>query len=86
MYACKALVEGQSYLAVTNVGNRPTVGGEDVTVEAWLLDFDGDLYGKELTLKFYKFLRCEKKFEKLQDLQAQILKDREKTRNFFGEK
>lgn len=75
VYACKALVEGKSYLAVTNIGNRPTVGGHHTTVEPWLLDFEGDLYGKPLTLEFYAFLRPEKKFDSLEGLKEQILLD-----------
>lgn len=83
VYACKARVEGQTYLAVTNVGNRPTVGGSHVTVEPWLLDFDGDLYGKELTLEFHKFLRPEEKFPSLEALKAEIQKNAQQTRKFF---
>jgi riboflavin kinase/FMN adenylyltransferase len=86
VYACKALVEGESYCAVTNVGNRPTVGGHVVTVEPWLLDFKGDLYGKTLTLEFYKFLRPEKKFDSLEALKEAIRENAEQTRNFFTDK
>jgi len=75
VYACKAYVEGSAYLAVTNVGTRPTVSGEGVTVEAHLLDFDGDLYGKNITLAFYNFLRPEQKFDSLDALKAQIAED-----------
>ncbi len=83
VYACKAAIDGKSYLAVTNVGNRPTVAGENLTVESWILDFDGDLYGKEITLSFYDFLREEKKFPDLQTLQAQIQEDSRKVRKIF---
>lgn len=75
VYACKAFVDGKEYIAVTNVGTRPTVGGNHVTVEAFLLDFDGDLYGKTLCLAFFQFLRPEKKFDSLAELQANIQKD-----------
>lgn len=83
VYICRAAVDGESYPAVTNVGRRPTVGGENVTVEPWILDFDGDLYGKELTLEFCKFLRAEIKFPSLADLQAEIQKNALETRKFF---
>ena len=86
VYACKAMVEGQKYLAVTNIGNRPTVGGHRVTIEPWLLDFEGDLYGKTITLEFYDFLRPEKKFESLEALKAEIEKNALQTRNFFEKK
>ena len=84
VYACKAIVDGREYPAVTNVGVRPTVSGEGVTVEPWLLDFDGDLYGKTLVLHFYRFLRPEKKFESLEELQAEIRKNAEQTRKMLG--
>ena len=85
VYACKATVDGGEYLAVTNVGTRPTVEGHHVTVEPWLLDFDGDLYGKELTLEFYKFLRPEERFSSLEELRREILKNAEQTRQYFVE-
>ena len=80
VYACMAHVEDESDIAVTNIGTRPTVEGEGVTVEAWLPDFQGDLYGKTLTLEFYKFLRPEKKFADLEALKAQIRQDAAETR------
>jgi riboflavin kinase/FMN adenylyltransferase len=84
VYACIARVGGQAYMAVTNVGNRPTVGGHRLTVEPWLLDFSGDLYGQTLTLEFHKFLRPEKKFESLDALKEAILENEQQTRAFFG--
>ena len=83
VYACKAQAAGREYLAVTNIGNRPTVGGHRVTVEPWLLDFEGDLYGQELTLRFYRFLRPEQKFPSLDTLKAEIMKNAEECRKFF---
>ena len=83
VYACKANVDGETYLAVTNIGNRPTVGGHRVTVEPWLLDFTGDLYGTHLTLSFYRFLRPEKKFPSLDALKEEIGKNARETRKFF---
>ncbi len=83
VYACKAIVDGKTFFAVTNVGNRPTVGGHRVTVEPWLLDFAGDLYGKKLTLEFHSFLRPERKFDSLEELKAEIQKNALQTRVFF---
>ena len=83
VYACKATVRGEEFLAVTNVGTRPTVDGHHVTVEPWLLDFAGDLYGEVLTLRFYEFLRPEQKFDSLEALQAEIRKNGEQTRKIF---
>ncbi len=83
VYACKAVVEGQEYLVVTNVGTRPTVNGSHITVEPWILDFEGDLYGKQLHLLFYKFLRPERRFASLEELKAEIQKNAEQVRLFF---
>lgn len=83
VYACKAFVDGKEYLSVTNVGIRPTVNGQNITVESWLQDFAGDLYGKALTLEFYRFLRPEKKFDTLSALQAEIQKNALQVRKIF---
>ena len=83
VYACKAIVDGNWFNAVTNIGTRPTVDGQGVTIEPWILDFDGDLYGKEITLEFHKFLRPEQKFNSLEELKAQIHKDASNTNEFL---
>lgn len=75
VYACTAHMDGHTYVAVTNIGSRPTVGGHQTRFESWLLDFDGDLYGKELTLQFHAYLRPEQKFDSLEQLQSQIRQD-----------
>ena len=85
VYACQALAEGKLYPAVTNIGSRPTVKGSHVTVEPWLLDFQGDLYGKTVTLSFHEYLRPEEKFPSLEELKAQILKDAAKTRALLSQ-
>ena len=84
VYACRALVDGQSFAAVTNIGTRPTVSGTHVTVEPWLLDFSGDLYGKEITLEFHKFLRPEQKFDSLEALREEIRRNADQTRAYFA--
>ena len=83
VYACTVITDGKEYAAVTNIGTRPTVEGHHVTVEPWILDFDGDLYGKTITLTFHEFLRPEQKFPSLDELKAQIQKDAVKTREMF---
>ena len=86
VYVTRAtLPEGASYAAVTNVGTRPTVNnGTDITVEASLLDFEGDLYGKTLRLEFFEHLRDEVRFDSLDALKAQIAADAEATRRYFA--
>lgn len=83
VYACKTAVAGREYMAVTNVGHRPTVGGHQTRIESWLLDFEGDLYGQRLTLQFCQFLRPEKKFDSLEQLQAEIRQNAAQTRKIF---
>ena len=84
VYACRVHTDSGVYLAVTNVGNRPTVGGEHTTVESWLLDFSGDLYEKEITVELHAFLRPERKFPNLAALQEEIHRNKEETIEFFG--
>ena len=83
VYATECLVDGIRYKAVTNIGSRPTVGGHQVRAESWILDFDGDLYGKHMTVLFHKFLRPERKFASLEELKAQIQKDAERTKQLL---
>ena len=75
VYATDCLIDGVRYKAVTNIGSRPTVDGHQVRAESWLLDFDGDLYGKHVTLLFHHFLRSEQKFADLEELKQQIHQD-----------
>lgn len=78
------LPDGGSCAAVTNVGTRPTLNnGADITVEACLLDFEGDLYGKTLRVEFYQHIRDEIRFDSLDALKAQIAADVETTRHYF---
>ena len=83
VYACTAEVEGKIYPAVTNIGTQPTVDGSALTVEPWILDFEGDLYGKKLTLHFYDYLRPEQKFSSVEDLKAEIQKNAAQTRKIL---
>lgn len=83
VYICRAVVDGVSRPAVTNVGIRPTLGGTNITVESWILDFEGELYGQELTLEIFRFLRPERKFPSMVELQKEIQKNAEETRRFF---
>ena len=84
VYACCVLIEGHRYPAVTNIGTRPTVEGQGITVEPWILDFSGDLYGKSITLECYRFLRSEQKFPSLEALQAEIRKNADETRRYLA--
>ena len=70
--------------AVTYVGVRPTVDdGDSVTVESFLLHFDGDLYGQTLRTEFYSFIRPERKFSSLAELQAEVMRNAQQADDFF---
>ncbi len=75
VYATRCHFAGGQYAGVTNIGRRPTVGGHHVTVETWMPDFSGDLYGQTLTLEFRFFVREEMRFENLAALREQIRRD-----------
>jgi riboflavin kinase/FMN adenylyltransferase len=87
VYATKIWFDGQCHLAVTNVGVRPTVTDNDgkVTVESFILDFDGDLYGHELRVEFFQRLRGERKFDDLDALAQEIRRNAQQTRDYFAQ-
>jgi riboflavin kinase/FMN adenylyltransferase len=75
VYACRAYLNGKAYSAMTNIGSHPTFGGGKQLIEAYLLDYKGDLYGRELALDFIGRLRDEKKFDTAEQLEEQIAED-----------
>ena len=85
VYATRVCFDGQTRYAVTNVGVRPTVDGGDgrVTVEGYILDFDGDLYGHEVRMEFYHYLRGEIRFPSFEALSQEIARNVEQTREYF---
>ena len=85
VYATKVYFRNESYMAVTNVGVRPTVKDNDgrVTVEGFILDFQGDLYGEQIRMEFYKRLRGEEKFPSLEALAAEVARNAQQTREYF---
>ncbi len=76
VYVTSCTVDGRTYRGVSNVGVRPTVDADALpNCETYLLDFEGELYGKELTVSFLHFLRPEQKFESTEALRTQIAAD-----------
>ena len=75
VYATYACFANQRIPAATNLGVRPTVDGHNLSIEAHLLDFSGDLYDKEINLEFINHIRPEMKFSGLDALKAQIQSD-----------
>ena len=87
VYAGKVFLPGgEIKLAVTNVGVRPTVNEDKtaVTVEPWILDYHGDLYGQDIRVEFYAHLRPERKFPSVQALRDAILENARQTREYFS--
>jgi riboflavin kinase/FMN adenylyltransferase len=82
VYSGKVILGEKAYKAVVNFGARPTFSLKEVLIEAHLLDFNGDLYDKELTIYLDRFLRDVKTFENVNDLKVQIAKDVEKVKDF----
>jgi riboflavin kinase/FMN adenylyltransferase len=76
VYVSKTMVDGILYDSVTNIGTKPTVGGESsVSAETWIRDFSGDLYGKTISVSLHHFLRPEQKFPSIEVLREQIAQD-----------
>jgi riboflavin kinase/FMN adenylyltransferase len=82
VYAVRArLPDGTMVPGVANIGRRPTVNeGTESRLEAHLFDFEGDLYGQEVAVGLYAFLRAERKFASFDELRAQIVADAEQAR------
>jgi riboflavin kinase/FMN adenylyltransferase len=75
VYATETVVDGEFYRSVTNVGVRPTFNGSGVTVETHLFDFNEDLTGGKMEIRFLERLRDERKFASIEELRDQVLKD-----------
>ena len=79
------LPDGRSFPGVTNVGTRPTVSESDtVSVETFILDFDGDLYGKFIQVELLHFLRPERQYADSELLRQAIADDITHTREYFA--
>jgi riboflavin kinase/FMN adenylyltransferase len=83
VYVTRASVAGGSYLSATNIGVNPTFGDERPSIETYLLDFEGDLYGREMRVEVLHRLRGEEKFASVDALVEQIARDVEATREYF---
>lgn len=83
VYAARAWLSSERFAAAVNVGVRPTVSDPKLVVEAYLLDFDRDIYGQELKLEFVSRIRDERKFPGLDALKSQISADVEQVRQLL---
>ena len=80
IYSTWAHIDGQVYLSVTNIGKRPTFDGKERTVEVYVLDYHGDLYGQEMEIDIIEFLRGEKKYDSVEELKKQMSEDVQQSR------
>ena len=78
VYAVKIVLEAKEYKGMMNIGQKPTVDGNGISLEVNIFDFSDDIYGKAIEVKFIKRIRDERKFEDLQGLKKQLLIDKNK--------
>jgi len=82
VYAVDVIFNNKTYLGISNFGLRPTVDGTKLLLETHLFNFDQEIYGKELTVRFHTFIRPEVKFSNFKELTKQIKKDVEKAKKY----
>jgi riboflavin kinase/FMN adenylyltransferase len=75
IYGITARYDGRDYRGLVSIGTNPTFSGKRRTVEAWLLDFFGSLYGEELTLRDFRYLRAQQRFDSVEGLLDQMHAD-----------
>ena len=84
VYVTEVLVEGKTYMGVTNIGYKPTVSEERIIgVETYIDDFDKDVYGEKIVVSFIQFIRPEQKFNSIEELRAQMQSDIEVSRKVY---
>ena len=84
VYAGIASVENKRYKMVCNIGVRPTVDGDNLSIEAHLFDFNKNIYGEHITLFLVQYLRNEQKFESVEALKSQIFLDAQQAQNLVS--
>ncbi|WP_224484017.1 bifunctional riboflavin kinase/FAD synthetase [Robertkochia aurantiaca] len=86
VYVVKSEVGNRELYGMMNIGYNPTVNGEQRSIEVNFFDFDEDLYGRKLTIRFLHRLRDEQRFDSVDDLQEQLKKDREQSLAYIAGK
>ena len=82
VYECRIDVRTQSYKGVMNIGCKPTLDNKERTIEVFIIDFEGDIYGEAARVSFVARIRDEKKFDSIEELSAQIQRDVEMAKAF----
>jgi riboflavin kinase/FMN adenylyltransferase len=84
VYATTMTIDGVIRAGITNIGVRPTFGESDMAIETHLLDYGGDMYGRQVRLSFVQRLRDERRFPDIDALRAQIDADRRRAGRLFN--
>jgi riboflavin kinase/FMN adenylyltransferase len=84
VYAVKVNIEQQSFTGMLNVGNRPTLNGEEETIEVNIFNFNEQIYNKPIRIEFFEKIRNEIKFNELSELQQQLNNDKQKVQQLFS--
>lgn len=75
VYIVQSKIDGEKIFGITSIGTNPTVGGTEKTIETHFLNFNKDLYGKQITIEFLKYIRNEETFDSVETLKREIEKD-----------
>ncbi|NGX83105.1 bifunctional riboflavin kinase/FAD synthetase [Aequorivita sp. KMM 9714] len=86
VYVVASIIEGKKIFGITSIGTNPTVGGKKRTIETHFLNFNKDLYGKEITIEFLKHIRDEETFDSIEELRQEIEKDEKKAIQFLNQR
>ncbi len=84
VYATRVFLDGVWHFGITNIGTKPTVEDEKPNIETYILEFSGDIYGKEIEIEFHRKLRDIVRFNDVDELKNQIEKDRIEAKKYFG--
>ena len=86
VYAVRVKIAKKIFDGMANIGIRPTLDLHEMTIEAHLFDFSGDIYGEAISIVFYDFIREEQKFSGLEELKSQLEKDKRIIRRILSER
>jgi len=86
VYVVASIIEGKKIFGITSIGTNPTVGGKKRTIETHFLNFNKDLYGKEITIEFLKHIRDEETFDSIEELRQEIEIDEKKAIQFLNQR
>lgn len=83
VFISEVRINSKTFPSITNAGYRPTFGKDAMQIESYIINFNKNLYGNEITIRLIKKIRDEKKFKKSEDLSLQLAKDLEEAKTFF---